>query len=96
MLFRADRALSEGSGPMPGAVLDRTIWAGVVVTERGSRYPAKATRPARGNSRCSSPSPPDDPASEPNLTAWTMLRRFDKPFLTAFSDSHPVTAAAET
>ncbi len=24
---------------MPGAVLDRTIWAGVVVTERGSRYP---------------------------------------------------------
>ena len=24
---------------MPGAVLDRTIWAGVVVTERSSRYP---------------------------------------------------------
>jgi len=26
------------------------------------------------------PITPDDPASEPNLTAWTMLRRFRQAF----------------
>jgi haloalkane dehalogenase len=38
---------------------------------------------------------PDDPASEPNRRAWEVLQKFDKPFLTAFSDSDPVTAGAE-
>lgn len=41
------------------------------------------------------PVSPDDPASEPNRTAWRALERFEKPFLTAFSDSDPVTAGAE-
>jgi haloalkane dehalogenase len=41
------------------------------------------------------PSEPDDPASEPNRRAWESLRRFTKPFLTAFSDSDPITAGAE-
>jgi haloalkane dehalogenase len=33
---------------------------------------------------------PDDPASEANRRAWESLRRFEKPFLTAFSDKDPV------
>lgn len=37
----------------------------------------------------------DDPAAEPNRLAWRQLERFDKPFLTAFSDSDPVTRGAE-
>lgn len=41
------------------------------------------------------PVSPDDPASEPNRAAWRALERFEKPFLTAFSDSDPVTAGAE-
>jgi len=40
------------------------------------------------------PATPDDPASEANRAAWTVLERFDKPFLTAFSDQDPITAGA--
>ena len=41
------------------------------------------------------PSSPDDPASAPNRKAWEVLRRWDKPFLTAFSDSDPITHGAD-
>jgi haloalkane dehalogenase len=41
------------------------------------------------------PTGPDDPAAEPNRRAWEVLRRWDKPFLTAFSDSDPITAGAD-
>ena len=35
---------------------------------------------------------PDDPALPDNRRAWQALARFTKPFLTAFTDSDPVTA----
>lgn len=38
------------------------------------------------------PVDPDDPAASANRAAWEALGRFDKPFLTAFSDSDPITA----
>ena len=41
------------------------------------------------------PASTDDPACEPNRRAWETLRRFDKPFLTAFGDSDPITAGAD-
>lgn len=41
------------------------------------------------------PASPDDPAAEPNRQAWKMLAQGPKPFLTAFSDSDPVTGGAE-
>jgi haloalkane dehalogenase len=41
------------------------------------------------------PQSPDDPASAPNRRAWERLAAFDKPFLTAFSDSDPITAGAD-
>jgi haloalkane dehalogenase len=34
---------------------------------------------------------PDDPAVSDNRRAWERLRRFEKPFLTAFTDADPVT-----
>ena len=37
----------------------------------------------------------DDPAAPANRKAWEMLSKFDKPFLTAFSDGDPITRGGE-
>ena len=41
------------------------------------------------------PVTPDDPAAQPNRDAWAVLQRWDKPFLTAFSDSDPIMAGLD-
>jgi haloalkane dehalogenase len=41
------------------------------------------------------PTTPDDPGAVANRRAWASLERFDKPFVTAFSDQDPVTRGAD-
>jgi haloalkane dehalogenase len=41
------------------------------------------------------PATPDDPAAPANRAAWDVLRRWTKPFLTAFSDADPITAGGD-
>lgn len=41
------------------------------------------------------PTRPDDPASEANRRAWATLETFERPVLTAFSDSDPITKGGE-
>jgi haloalkane dehalogenase len=38
---------------------------------------------------------PDEPEVAENKAAWEVLKRFDKPFMCAFSDDDPVTAGAD-
>jgi haloalkane dehalogenase len=41
------------------------------------------------------PTRPDDPASAPNREAWKVLQQWQKPLLTAFGDSDPITRGAD-
>ncbi len=41
------------------------------------------------------PTRPDDPEAPANQAAWESLRKFDKPFMCAFSDGDPVSAGGE-
>jgi haloalkane dehalogenase len=41
------------------------------------------------------PATPGDPAAEANRRAWAALERWEKPFLTAFSDRDPITRGAD-
>lgn len=41
------------------------------------------------------PMTPDDPASEANRRAWTVLEQWEKPFLTTFSNGDPITRGGD-
>lgn len=41
------------------------------------------------------PVSPEDPAREANLAAWAVFRKWEKPFVTAFGDSDPITTGLD-
>lgn len=41
------------------------------------------------------PTSPDDPAHDANVSAWEVLRGFERPFLCTFSDGDPITRGGE-
>jgi haloalkane dehalogenase len=66
-----------------------------VVAAYDAPFPDESTKAGARQFPTLVPTRPDDPASEPNRRAWAALERFEKPFLTAFSDGDPITRGFE-
>ena len=58
-------------------------------------FPTEASKVAARVMPTLVPTRPDDPAAPANRRAWAALGEWDRPFLTAFSDSDPITGGME-
>lgn len=96
--FRAWRTFSQEVEVFPtGAIIDMGCVGTLppeVVAAYDAPFPDQSYVEGARQFPLLVPAVPDDPASEANRAAWQVLERFDKPFLTAFSDGDPITAGA--
>ena len=96
--FRAWRTFSQEVEEFPtGAIVNMgctTDLAPEVIAAYDAPFPDQTYVEGARQFPLLVPATPDDPASEANRAAWTVLEQFEKPFLTAFSDGDPITAGA--
>ena len=96
--FRAWRTFSQEVEVFPtGAILNMgctTDLAPEVIAAYDAPFPDQTYVEGARQFPLLVPATPDDPATSDNRAAWEVLERFDKPFLTAFSDGDPITAGA--
>ena len=90
---------SQEAGEFPiGGVIERGCVrpvSAVVVAGYDAPFPDESYKAGARAFPMLVPIRPDDPAAEANRAAWASLMQWDKPFLTAFSDSDPITRGAE-
>ncbi|MEO1052000.1 MAG: haloalkane dehalogenase [Bacteroidota bacterium] len=76
-----------------GVVIDKATVSEIskeVIAAYNAPFPDESYKAAVRKFPMLVPVTPDDPAAEPNRKAWQALKKWDKPFLTAFSDSDPI------
>ncbi len=73
----------------------RTPLAAEVVAAYDAPFPDPAYKAGARIFPALVPTAPDDPAAADNERAWEALARFERPFLTAFSDGDPITAGGD-
>jgi haloalkane dehalogenase len=66
-----------------------------VVAAYDAPFPTEAYKAGARQFPLLVPTRPDDPASDANRRAWQSLATFERPFLTAFGDSDPITRGAD-
>lgn len=97
--FLAWRRYSQEVAELPvGAIVDRgctTDLAPEVRAAYDAPFPDETYKEGARQFPALVPDGPDDPAAPANQAAWEVLERFDRPFLTAFSDRDPITGGSE-
>jgi len=66
-----------------------------VISAYNAPYPDESYKEGARQFPLLVPISPDDPATEKNRAAWQVLSQWKKPFLTAFSDTDPITAGGD-
>lgn len=97
--FKAWQRFSQEVPEMPiGKIIDgatTTVLGPEVIAGYDAPFPDETYKEAARQFPLLVPAHPDDPASEPNRAAWTVLERFARPVRTAFGDADPITKGAD-